>query len=781
MNKYKVGPLESFASGSNKYRIRRVQEIVDGKIVAIVMAIITIWVLFGDDIRLLATSKPADTGFFASFFLCLLLFIIEIIANSIFIQDYKFTFFFWLDVVATISLIPDIPMIRDAFLGLFGVKLYSVSIDYDTSAIRNTLAQSYTTRAIQTIRYIRLVRIVKLYKYFTKKRVEDPSTKTVANTNMDAEILGKKLSDITTRRVIIGVLSLLLLLPLLQVETVDNAKYYGLQELYWVGSSKDSSDLMSTGYVQYMNANGWNDMVLRYAMNSETTEGAGAKYPLLWLRSPDLMAGGTVQDIVNATDPITGRSWNSDTSCSGMVPSSDCNYRDEEMEIVVYGPVVCYFVGCEQVKAFARYNVKDYVQSQAEMSIIITIFVGIILAAASITFARDTQSIVIKPVNKMISIIRNLAKDPLKVGSTGPKSSTRGSILEETIDKIGILLSINFGVRGSQIMNELLAEPEINFKIEGRKGTFVILIVTIKDSAMIIDSLQEEVLVFINKIAKIVHNCAVRWGGSICRNDMGSFLMIWPEEQANEALFAAVKIYAELHRANDIMAYKLNPKIVTGIKENYMVDIQMALNIGEIIEGPIGSNIKVMPDFINPSISTTMKLQALNQLYATNLIMTDMFYEILDSKAQQICRKIDSIMLRNSSSQHDIYTFELSEVSLPDFKRMNMNDDEFSIEDRKPGDPIVLGLANIECEAYQLFEIDNDVLGMLKAVPNYFNGMFANSLELYKKGNWQEALQIIEQAVGLRPGDGPSFSLKKFIESYAGKLPENWPGYRIVG
>ena len=74
---------------------------------------------------------------------------------------------------------------------------------------------------------------------------------------MDAEILGKKLSDITTRRVIIGVLALLLLLPLLQVETVDNAKYYGLQQLYWIGSSNYTSDLIPASQTQqYMNLAG---------------------------------------------------------------------------------------------------------------------------------------------------------------------------------------------------------------------------------------------------------------------------------------------------------------------------------------------------------------------------------------------------------------------------------------------------------------------------------------------------------------------------------------------
>ena len=179
------------------------------------------------------------------------------------------------------------------------------------------------------------------------------------------------------------------------------------------------------------------------------------------------------------------------------------------METIIYGPVQCFLAGCTEIKAYARYNIKSNSKSQAQMSIIITIFVGFILAAASITFTRDTQSIVIKPVNKMITIIRNLAKDPLKI-TDETRPSSRDSILEETIDKIGILLRINFGIRGSYIMNDFLSDSEINFKTEGKKGTFAIAIIKIQDSSAIIDCLQEEVLVFINKIAKIVHTCGAR-------------------------------------------------------------------------------------------------------------------------------------------------------------------------------------------------------------------------------------------------------------------------------
>jgi len=43
-----------------------------------------------------------------------------------------------------------------------------------------------------------------------------------------------------------------------------------------------------------------------------------------------------------------------------------------------------------------------------------TIFTCIILTAGSLMFQNDTQTIVIKPITQMVSIIKTLADDPLR-------------------------------------------------------------------------------------------------------------------------------------------------------------------------------------------------------------------------------------------------------------------------------------------------------------------------------------------------------------------------------
>jgi hypothetical protein len=53
----------------------------------------------------------------------------------------------------------------------------------------------------------------------------------------DPSKLGKALSDTTTRRVIIGVLLMLMVLPLLTYSDIDYSSEYGIREVFWFGRS----------------------------------------------------------------------------------------------------------------------------------------------------------------------------------------------------------------------------------------------------------------------------------------------------------------------------------------------------------------------------------------------------------------------------------------------------------------------------------------------------------------------------------------------------------------
>lgn len=84
------------------------------------MSAITIYSLFFDDIRASAFGKDADLTFYIISFVCMIFFIAEILIASISKQDYFLTFFFWLDIISTISMIPDVGFIWYPIIGVDG-------------------------------------------------------------------------------------------------------------------------------------------------------------------------------------------------------------------------------------------------------------------------------------------------------------------------------------------------------------------------------------------------------------------------------------------------------------------------------------------------------------------------------------------------------------------------------------------------------------------------------------------------------------------------------------
>jgi hypothetical protein len=77
------------------------------------MTIITLYALFGDDIRVLTTDKHGDPTYWTLNIIALISFSLEIIVASLCKENYFNGFFFWLDTISTISLLLDIGYVTE--------------------------------------------------------------------------------------------------------------------------------------------------------------------------------------------------------------------------------------------------------------------------------------------------------------------------------------------------------------------------------------------------------------------------------------------------------------------------------------------------------------------------------------------------------------------------------------------------------------------------------------------------------------------------------------------
>jgi hypothetical protein len=144
---------------------KKIAKFVDSAPVLTFMSIITIYALFSADIQAACLRVEVDYAFNVIQCLLVAIFTLEWILNIISKIDYPWSFFFWLDFIATVSLIQDIDWVMNPILGYGSArqKSYKSSVQA-AKAMSKVSSASRATRVLRVIRIVRLIRMVKLYK-----------------------------------------------------------------------------------------------------------------------------------------------------------------------------------------------------------------------------------------------------------------------------------------------------------------------------------------------------------------------------------------------------------------------------------------------------------------------------------------------------------------------------------------------------------------------------------------------------------------------------------------
>ena len=116
------------------------------------MLIVTFYALFGDDYRLLVSPIETDKYWDAATIIALVMFTAEIVLAVLAKQFYFLSYFFWLDLVSTASLILDIIMVKESII---------------SAGSSNAFGVTRLGKIIRLVRLFRLIRISKIFKSFT--------------------------------------------------------------------------------------------------------------------------------------------------------------------------------------------------------------------------------------------------------------------------------------------------------------------------------------------------------------------------------------------------------------------------------------------------------------------------------------------------------------------------------------------------------------------------------------------------------------------------------------
>ena len=197
-----------------KEKMEGVSQVVHSTWWTVWISSLTVYALFGDDLRFCLTDKSADPWFFSISIVALVFFVAEIFLNWISNPKWCCGFYFWLDFAATVSLIPDIGWIWDPiFAGISGDGGGGgdgASAQEALKTGRSSRSGAKAGRVVRVVRLVRMVRMVKLYKMHGNQEASDKVTRAMSTKESK---VGSILSEKTTRKVICLVLVLILFLP----------------------------------------------------------------------------------------------------------------------------------------------------------------------------------------------------------------------------------------------------------------------------------------------------------------------------------------------------------------------------------------------------------------------------------------------------------------------------------------------------------------------------------------------------------------------------------------
>lgn len=492
------------------------------------MTFVTLFVLFGDAIKKLSLPPSFDDKFDFFVNVSFFLFVLEIILNSWAKSDfskgifkakgYMFNFFFWLDLLCVISMLPDLTWASSVF-GIGDVPGSSMSA-------KAGKAGKIGAKAGRVVRMARLVRLVKLYKVTSQRlrerKIVEDLKKLVEVGHIDqADIdeylerfsaqkqsrVGAELSDIITRRVIVAVLLMLCVVPLLSYSSSGQDERISTEFIQAINIKSTFKNYTDCEYL-INSTNEFKDF-----MNHLTTKTQDKYRYLVGLEiHPTRCNSSAILDF--KLDDILNM------------------LRDDEKTVVQSSKEMIYGVEHSVQTIFNR---KYMIEEEATNGIYLTLFVVFMLVSLSTQFTGDAQKLVLAPIESMMEMVNMVADDPLEDYdfNTMPRSGEYETrVVQVAIQKITALLRVGFGVAGAEIISKNMSvEGEGSSVLEpmipGKRIYAMFGFCDIHSFDLCTEKLEDEIMTFVNNVARIVHEEVTRWGG-LCNKNLGNaFLMVW--------------------------------------------------------------------------------------------------------------------------------------------------------------------------------------------------------------------------------------------------------------
>jgi class 3 adenylate cyclase len=511
-------------------------------------------------------------------------------------------------------------------------------------------------------------------------------------------------------------------------------------------------------------------------------------------------------------------------------------------------------VNSDNYETAVVFNLRDESREQSLFSIFTTIFVMILLMGGTYMFSRDVETLVITPIERMVDLVRKISANPLGVEykmlgeKDGFIEGMETTTLLSTITKIGSLMRVGFGEAGAGVIARNLAESaggKLNLMSSGQLINSIFGFCDVRQFTDTTECLQEEVMLFVNRIAHILHSIVVQCSGFANKNIGDAFLLTWKLDKsmsddqqtalADQALVAFCKTLVELIRHEEFIC-DFSVTAMTRLYKrfpDYNVRIGSGLHVGWAIEGAIGSHRKIDVSYLSPHVNFSEYLESSTKQYGVPLLMSEPFHALLSDDAKHYCRAVDRIRRSMDEPETYLYTydadlsinyadteqarkrggsntsnssaskgstgslakpleklrgsFNAGETKLERLNRQQeQKDEEVALLDFNDDSGGVQSAPKIVVPPYNVdvWEDDLDLVDLRNRVNDNYRSLWKEVIKFYVAGKWEKAKQMLKITSDLSGGkDGPTNYLQKFIKEQEvnNHAPEGWPGYRMEG
>lgn len=801
----------------------RVLALLENKFVSSFLTLCTIFALFGDDIRVSFCPKSADMAIYNLLFVCFIFFSLEL-AGSVYSRPNYFNrghgFPFYLDVVSTLSVIPDVEWIWSQVLG----STTSSTSSSQTAALKAGRASRAGTKAGRIVRLVRLFRMLRILRVLKKNKNADAQVVEISEPSK----IGKVLTERTTKRLIILVLLIIIVSPIIDGTvdlTQDDFQVSQLERLHRYTQDYNQTGAIAEDHVKAMveqyvrDCNGLIvDMHLTNVNDAKLREWlSGVRFQALDSDAEDWRAGTAYALSAN---PKTG--W---TAAKYLVADPAAKYRSNEFTTVAN--LGCYVdnlcVDCAGTASvchsWVSFDISSFAVSAGKLNIGKTVVVMLCFGVSIFVLTRDAELMVIGPIERMMRLVTQLAQNPL--GATEAKKELyeenepqredyETKMLEDTLGKIGRLLQVGFGAAGTEIIAKNMGGAgELDVMIPGKKITSIFGFGIIEHFTETCSLLEEDVITYINTIAEIVHSDAKVFHGAANKNIGSAFLLAWkmcdgalpgmrdprdpadkprmdvmeklkkredicvksagsgklarrisPTELVDSALTAILKMRVDIHNANHhgtLRKYCTNRKLVAAF-EDFEVHLGFGMHIGWAIEGAIGSKYKIDASYLSPNVNMAARLEAATGQFDVPMLLSEWFVDELSADARRFCRKIDRVAVKGSEIPMDLWTFDIGLY---------------------PADGVPPVVVDGKQKAVE-FASDPIYRTLQEGIPTAFFDNFHEGIGAYFAGQWDLARDKLNAANQVWE-DGPTKVVLKVMETESSgtfRAPSWWRGFR---